>query len=136
MSMLRMIWNRLIIGGWFKTRSEFGFSIVQPDSFWKDRTSRSLCLAASTDFHISFCSPCLCYVGRVAQCRYLLLYYSLTCAFVLLKSDVLDARVRERPASLPPSTIARFSLKMAFLKNSLCWIPGGWGRRLLVGGRL
>jgi len=41
-----------------------------------------------------------------------MLYCSLTYAFVLLlKSDVLDARVRERPASLPSSTTARFLLE-------------------------
>ena len=32
---------------------------------------------------------------------------------LLLKSDVLDARVRERPASLPSSTPARFLLEPA-----------------------
>jgi hypothetical protein len=47
--------------------------------------------------------------GLAPQCQHLLLYCSLTCSFVvLLKSDALDARVRERSVLLPLSTTGRF----------------------------
>lgn len=50
--------------------------------------------------------------GLALQCQHLLLYCSLTCAFVLLlKSDVLDARERERPVSLLLSATAGFLLE-------------------------
>jgi hypothetical protein len=47
--------------------------------------------------------------GLAPQCQHLLLCCSLTCALVLLlKSDVLDARVWRRPISLPSSATLRF----------------------------
>jgi hypothetical protein len=51
-------------------------------------------------------------VRLAPQCQHLLLYCFLVYAFVLLlKSDILDAQVRERSASLPLFTTTRFLLE-------------------------
>jgi hypothetical protein len=60
---------------------------------------------------------------------------ALTSSFVLLfKSDVQDARVRERPASLPSSTTARFLLEPEHDVPEEITALDLWGTKTACGG--